>query len=96
MEVRKILSVIGNISTGKSRLLNYLLGNDILQTGNELKTLFIVIIRHTENNEPVLSHIKRKTSHYDDLYQKIEDSEGKNNIREKKKLLKKLFFKCLS
>ena len=71
MEVRKILSVIGNISTGKSSFLNYLLGSDILQTGNELKTRFIVIIRHTENNEPVLSHIKRNTTHYEDIYQKL-------------------------
>lgn len=90
MEVRKILSVIGKISTGKSSFLNYLLGNDILQTGNELKTRFIVIIRHTENKEPVLSHIKRTTSHYDDLYQKIEDSDGKIEYKGKKEIIKKI------
>ena len=48
MEVRKILSVIGNISTGKSSFLNYLLGSDVLQTGNELKTRFIIIIRQQQ------------------------------------------------
>ena len=68
METRKIFSVIGNISTGKSSFLNYLLGSDILETGDGLKTRFIVIIRHTENNDPVLSHIIRKTNGYDDLY----------------------------
>ena len=90
MEVRKILSVIGKISTGKSSFLNYLLGNDVLRTGNELKTRFIVIIRHTENKEPVLSHIKRTTSHYDDLYQKIEDSDGKIEYKGKKEIIKKI------
>ncbi len=68
MEARKILTVIGNISTGKSSFLNYLLGSDILQTGDGLKTRFIVIIRHTENDEPVLSHIIRKRNLYEDLY----------------------------
>jgi GTPase Era involved in 16S rRNA processing len=90
MEVRKILSVIGNISTGKSSFLNYLLGSDILQTGNELKTRFIIIIRHTENKEPVLSHIKRNTSFYEDLYQKIEDNEGKIEYKGKKEIIKKI------
>ena len=90
MEVRKILSVIGNISTGKSSFLNYLLGSDILQTGNELKTRFIVIIRHTENNEPVLSHIKRNTTHYEDIYQKIKDSKGKIEYKGKKEIIKKI------
>ena len=60
MEARKIFSVIGNISTGKSSFLNYLLGDDILETGDGLKTRFIVIIRHTENNEPILSHVMKK------------------------------------
>ena len=64
MKARKILSVIGNISTGKSSFLNYLLGSDILQTGDGLKTRFIIIIRHTENNEPVLSWITRKRSRF--------------------------------
>ena len=90
MEVRKILSVIGNISTGKSSFLNYLLGSDILQTGNELKTRFIIIIRHTENKEPVLSHIKRNTSFYEDLYQKIEDNKGKIEYKGKKEIIKKI------
>lgn len=90
MEVRKILSVIGNISTGKSSFLNYLLGSDVLQTGNELKTRFIIIIRHTENDEPVLSHIKRNTSDYEDLYQKIEDNEGKIEYKGKKEITEKI------
>ena len=90
MEVRKILTVIGNISTGKSSFLNYLLGSDILQTGNELKTRFIVIIRHTENKMPVLSHIKRNISYYDDIYEKIEDSEGKIEYKGNKEIIKKI------
>lgn len=90
MRARKILSVIGNISTGKSSFLNYLLGSDILQTGDGLKTRFIVIIRHTENDEPVLSHIVRERSPYEDLYRKIEDSERKTEYKGKKEIIDKI------
>ena len=90
MEARKILSVIGNISTGKSSFLNYLLGSDILQTGNDLKTRFIVIIRHTENDEPVLSHIIRKRSAYEDVYIKVEDSQGKTEYKGKREIIEKI------
>jgi len=89
MEARKIFSVIGNISTGKSSFLNYLLGSDILETGDGLKTRFIVIIRHTENNEPVLSHIIRRKNAYEDLYIKEEDEEGKIEYKVKKRNYKK-------
>ena len=87
MEARKILSVIGNISTGKSSFLNYLLGSDILQTGDCLKTRFIIIIRHTENNIPVLSHVMRKRSDNEDLYIKVEDSQGKIEYKGKKEII---------
>ena len=90
MEARKILSVIGNISTGKSSFLNYLLGSDILQTGDGLKTRFIVIIRHTENDEPVLSHIIRKRNLYEDLYIKVEDKQGKIEYKGKKEIIEKI------
>ena len=90
METRKIFSVIGNISTGKSSFLNYLLGSDILETGDGLKTRFIVIIRHTENNDPVLSHIIRKTNAYDDLYIKKEDEQGKIEYKGKKEITEKI------
>ena len=87
MNTRKILSVIGNISTGKSTFLNYLLGSDILQTGNELKTRFIVIIRHTEIDIPVLSHVTRKTNAYDDVYTKEKDIHGKEEYKGKEKII---------
>ena len=90
MKARKILSVIGNISTGKSSFLNYLLGSDILQTGDGLKTRFIIIIRHTENNEPVLSWITRKRSSYEDLYIKKENSQGKIEYKGKKEIIEKI------
>ena len=90
METRKILSVIGNISAGKSSFLNYLLGNDILETGDGLKTRFIVIIRHTENNDPVLSHIIRKTNAYDDYYIKEKDELGKTEYKGKKEISEKI------
>ena len=90
MKARKILSVIGNISTGKSSFLNYLLGSDILQTGDGLKTRFIVIIRHTENHEPVLSHITRERTAYEDFYTKVQDSEGKLEYKGKKEIIKKI------
>lgn len=87
MDARKILSVIGNISTGKSTFLNYLLGSDILQTGNELKTRFIVIIRHTEIDVPVLSHVIRKTNAYDDVYTKEKDIHGKEEYKGKEEII---------
>ena len=90
MEARKILSVIGNISTGKSSFLNYLIGSDILQTGNSLKTRFIIIIRHTENDEPVLSHIIRKVSAYEDLYIKVEDDQGKKEYKGRNEIIEKI------
>ena len=90
METRKILSVIGNISAGKSSFLNYLLGNDILETGDGLKTRFIVIIRHTENNDPVLSHIIRKKDAYDDYYIKEKDELGKTEYKGKKEISEKI------
>ncbi len=90
MEARKILTVIGNISTGKSSFLNYLLGSDILQTGDGLKTRFIVIIRHTENDEPVLSHIIRKRNLYEDLYIKVKDEHGKIEYKGKKEIIEKI------
>jgi len=90
MEARKILSVIGNISTGKSSFLNYLLGSDILQTGDGLKTRFVVIIRHTENDEPILSHIIRKRSAYEDIYIKVEDSQGKTEYKGKREIIEKI------
>jgi len=90
METRKILSVIGNISTGKSSFLNYLIGSDILQTGNSLKTRFIIIIRHTENDEPVLSHIIRKVSAYEDLYIKVEDDQGKKEYKGRNEIIEKI------
>jgi len=90
MEARKIFSVIGNISTGKSSFLNYLLGDDILETGDGLKTRFIVIIRHTENNEPVLSHVIRKKNVYDDLYEKEKDELGKIEYKGKKEITEKI------
>ena len=90
MEVKNIIPVIGTISAGKSSFLNYLLGSNILQTGNELKTRFIIIIRHTDNKIPVLSHIIRKTSPFDDRYQKIEDSEGKLEYKGKNEIIEKI------
>ena len=90
MEARKILSVIGNISTGKSSFLNYLLGSDILQTGDGLKTRFIVIIRHTENDEPILSHIIRERSAYEDLYKKVKDKQGKIEYKGRKEIIEKI------
>ena len=92
MKARKILSVIGNISTGKSSFLNYLLGSDILQTGDGLKTRFIIIIRHTENNEPVLSWITRKRSACEDIYIKKENSQGKIEYKGKKEIIEKINF----
>ena len=88
MEARKIFSVIGNISTGKSSFLNYLLGSNILETGDGLKTRFVVIIRHTENNEPVLSHIIRRKDAYEDLYIKEKDEQGKIEYKGKKEINK--------
>ena len=90
MEARKILSVIGNISTGKSTFLNYLLGSDILQTGDGLKTRFIVIIRHTENDEPILSHIIRERSAYEDRYKKVKDKQGKIEYKGRKEIIEKI------
>ena len=87
MNTRKILSVIGNISTGKSTFLNYLLGSDILQTGDGLKTRFIVIIRHTEIDVPVLSHVIRKTNAYDDIYKKEKDIHGKEEYKGKEEII---------
>ena len=90
MEARKILSVIGNISTGKSSFLNYLLGSDILQTGDGLKTRFIVIIRNTDNYEPVLSHVIRKRTACEDLYIKVQDNQGKTEYKGKKEIIDKI------
>ena len=90
MEARKIFSVIGNISTGKSSFLNYLLGSNILETGDGLKTRFVVIIRHTENNEPVLSHIIRRKDAYEDLYIKEKDEQGKIEYKGKKEITEKI------
>ena len=90
INARNIFSVIGNISTGKSSFLNYLLGNDILETGDGLKTRFIIIIRHTENDEPVLSHIIRRKDFYEDLYIKEKDELGKKEYKGKKEITEKI------
>lgn len=46
------IGIFGKISSGKSTLLNYLLGlKDILQTKKEIATKFICFIRHNKNNE---------------------------------------------
>ena len=56
---RFAIPIIGIVSVGKSTLLNYLLDlKNFLETGSEITTRFLCIIRHNINNEkPVISNI---------------------------------------
>ena len=56
---RFAIPIIGSVGVGKSTLLNYLLDlNNFLETGIDITTRFLCIIRHNQNYEkPIISNI---------------------------------------
>lgn len=62
LDVKEVVPVIGDISVGKSSFLNFLIGKKILQSGSNLKTRFLLLIRHTKEKKPRLLHVEKTSS----------------------------------
>ena len=86
---RFAIPIIGSVSVGKSTVLNYLLNlRNFLETGRDITTRFLCIIRHNVNYEvPIISNItikERDLFKYNFIINKKinEDEPGINYIRE--------------
>ena len=89
------IPIIGLISCGKSSFLNFLLGMNCLESGDDIITKCVVIIRHNRELEPNESYIysvkfiERSKGYYD--FEKDEETKSKDiikKIKERNDLIK--------
>ena len=88
IEERKLIPLIGKVSAGKTKFLNVLLGEEILESKSGICTKFVNIIRYNPNlEEPLFYHLKLKQksigeySFYKDISKK--EIKGIDNIKKK-------------
>ena len=88
IEERKLIPVIGKVSSGKTKLLKVLLDADYLESKSGICTKFVNIIRYNPNiNEPIFYHLKIEENEkgesifYKDL--SIDEVKGVENIKSK-------------
>ena len=88
IEERKLIPLIGKVSAGKTKFLNVLLGEEILESKSGICTKFVNIIRYNPNlDEPLFYHLKLKQksigeySFYKDISKK--EIKGIDNIKKK-------------
>ena len=89
------IPIIGLISCGKSSFLNFLLGMNCLESGDDIITKCVVIIRHNKELEPneiyiySVKFIERSKGYYD--FEKDEETKSKDiikKIKERNDLIK--------
>ena len=87
IEKRLVMPVIGNISNGKTSLINAFMGKDICPVKNDITTTSALFIRHINNlNEPrlyKLSPIKNLNNNFYDFERSNEIIIGEINIKDK-------------